>query len=159
MATDRKHTTCWAFSHLACVTSSPHIDGLVQERRNSIANTLELCLSCNNPSTCHYILRRLFSLFGQTVRLSLTFIASLKASPLVPHICVSELGQHFDSDNGLSPIRHHAIIWTSAGNLLIETLGTIFSEIVIEINTFSFKKMHLKMSFVKWRPYCPGEMN
>ena len=29
---------------------SPHIDGLVQKRHNSIANTLELCLSCTNPS-------------------------------------------------------------------------------------------------------------
>ena len=28
-----------------------HIDGLVQERCNSIANTLELCLSCTNTST------------------------------------------------------------------------------------------------------------
>ena len=27
-----------------------HIDGLVQERHNSIANALELCLSCTNPS-------------------------------------------------------------------------------------------------------------
>ena len=27
-----------------------HIDGLVQERRNSIANTLELRLSCTNAS-------------------------------------------------------------------------------------------------------------
>ena len=30
----------------------PHIDGLVQERRNSIANALELRLSCNKPSVC-----------------------------------------------------------------------------------------------------------
>ena len=29
---------------------SLYIDGLVQERRNSIANALELCLSCTNPS-------------------------------------------------------------------------------------------------------------
>ena len=29
-----------------------NIDGLVQERRNSIANALELCLSCTNPSRC-----------------------------------------------------------------------------------------------------------
>ena len=28
-----------------------HIDGLVQERRNSIAKALELHLSCTNPST------------------------------------------------------------------------------------------------------------
>ena len=27
-----------------------HFDGLVQERHNSIANTLELRLSCTNPS-------------------------------------------------------------------------------------------------------------
>ena len=31
--------------HMVC-----HIDGLVQERRNSIANALELRLSCTNPS-------------------------------------------------------------------------------------------------------------
>ena len=27
-----------------------YIDGLVQEKRNSIANALEICLSCTNPS-------------------------------------------------------------------------------------------------------------
>ena len=27
-----------------------NIDGLVQERRNSVANALELLLSCTNPS-------------------------------------------------------------------------------------------------------------
>ena len=31
---------------------SVHIDGSVQERRNSIAKALELRLSCTNPSTC-----------------------------------------------------------------------------------------------------------
>ena len=32
------------------------IDGLVQEKRNSIANALELCLSCTNPSKyCAYL--------------------------------------------------------------------------------------------------------
>ena len=30
-----------------------HIDGLVQERRNSIANALELRLSYTNPSICY----------------------------------------------------------------------------------------------------------
>ena len=29
-----------------------YTDGLVQERRNSIANALELCLSSTKPSTC-----------------------------------------------------------------------------------------------------------
>ena len=49
------------------------------------------------------------------------------------------------SDNGLSPARRQAIIWTNAGILLIGSLGTNFSEISIGIQTFSFKKMHLKM--------------
>ena len=53
-------------------------------------------------------------------------------------------------DNGLSPIQHQAIIWTYAGMLLIAPLGTNFSEILIEIQTFSRKKMHLKMSSGKY---------
>ena len=70
----------------------------------------------------------------------------------VTHICVDNL-TIIGSDNGLSPGRRQAIIWTSAGILLIETLGTIFSENLIEIHTFSFKKMYLKMSG-KWQPFC-----
>ena len=42
------------------------------------------------------------------------------------------------ADNGLSPGRRIAIIWTDAGILIIETLGTNFSEILIEILSFSF---------------------
>ena len=49
-----------------------------------------------------------------------------------------------------------AIIWTNAGILLIGPLETNFSEILIEIHTFSFKKMHLKMSSGKSRPFCLG---
>ena len=59
------------------------------------------------------------------------------------------------SDNGLSPDRRQAIIWTNAGLLLIGTLGTNLSEILIEILTFSFKKMRLKVS-AKRRPFCLG---
>ena len=60
------------------------------------------------------------------------------------------------SDNGLSPSRHQAIIWTNDGILLIGPLGTNFSEILIEIPTFSFKEMRLKVSSAKWRPCCLG---
>ena len=38
------------------------------------------------------------------------------------------------------------------GILLIGPLGTNFSEILLEIDPFSFKKIHLKMSPGKWRP-------
>ena len=73
----------------------------------------------------------------------------------VTHICVSKFSI-FGSDNGLSPGRRQAIIQTNAGILLIWPLGTNFSEILIEINTFSFKKMHLKMPSGKWSPFCLG---
>ena len=73
----------------------------------------------------------------------------------VTHICVSKLSI-IGSDNGLSPDRRQAIIWTNDGILLIGTLGTNFSEISIRIQTFLFKKMHLKMSSGKWRPFCLG---
>ena len=58
------------------------------------------------------------------------------------------------SDNGLSPVRRQAITWTNAGILLIGPLGTNFSDILIEIQTFSFKKLHLKTSSAKWRLFC-----
>ena len=73
----------------------------------------------------------------------------------VIHICVSELTT-ISPDDGLSPGHRQAIIWTNAGILLIGPLGTNFNEILIEIHTFSFKKMHLKMSSAKWRPFCLG---
>ena len=69
------------------------------------------------------------------------------------HICVGKL-TIIGSDNGLSPGWRQAIIWTNAGILLIEPLGTYSSEILIGIQIFSFKKMRLKMSSAQWRPFC-----
>ena len=48
----------------------------------------------------------------------------------VTHICISNL-TIIGSDNGLSPGRCQAIIWTNAGILLIGPLGTHLSEILI----------------------------
>ena len=70
----------------------------------------------------------------------------------VTHICVIKL-TIIVSDNGLSPCRRQAIIWTNAGILLI---GTNFGEISIKILTFSYTKMRLKVSSAKWRPFCLG---
>ena len=71
----------------------------------------------------------------------------------VTHICVGKL-IIIGSDHGLSPGRRHAMIST---NVVIWSMGlliTNFSEIFIEIHTFSFKKMHLKMSSAKWCLFC-----
>ena len=70
----------------------------------------------------------------------------------VTHICVSQPTMT-GSDNGLSPGRRQAIIWTSTRILLIGTSGTKFSEILSETDTFSFTEMHLKTSG-KWRKFC-----
>ena len=45
---------------------------------------------------------------------------------------------------------------TNAGRLLIGPLGLNLNEILAEIHTFSFKKMHLKMSPGKLRTFCLG---
>ena len=71
------------------------------------------------------------------------------------HICVSKL-TIIGSDNGLSPGRRQAIIWTNAGILSIGPYGTNFGEILIDILTSSFTKMSLKVSSAKWRPFCLG---
>ena len=68
----------------------------------------------------------------------------------VTHIFVSNL-TIIASDNGWSPGRRQAIFWTNAGILLIGPLDT--NKILIEIHTFSFRKMPLKMSSGKWRSF------
>ena len=71
----------------------------------------------------------------------------------VTQICVSNLTT-IGSDNGLLPGRRQAVIWTNVGILLIGPLGTNFNEILIVIQTFSFKTIRLNVSSGKWRPFC-----
>ena len=73
-------------------------------------------------------------------------------------ICVGKLTK-IGSDNGLSPGWPQAINWTSAGILSIERLGTNFSEILIEMKTFSFKENEFEngvceMASILSRPQC-----
>ena len=73
----------------------------------------------------------------------------------VMHICGSKL-TITGSNNGLSPGRRQAIVWTNDGKLLIWPFRIRFSEISIEINIFSFKKMRLNKSLARCRPFCLG---
>ena len=73
----------------------------------------------------------------------------------VTHICVNKL-TIIGSDDGLLPSRRQAIIQTNGRILLIRNLGTNFSEILSKIYAFSFKKIPLKTSSGKWRPFCLG---
>ena len=85
-----------------------------------------------------------------------SFLNSLRPSDA--YICVSKLNS-IGSDNGLSPGRRQAIIWTNPAILLIWPLGTKFREMLIAIHTFSSKKIYLKMLSGKMaailsRPQC-----
>ena len=71
------------------------------------------------------------------------------------HIRVSKL-TGIGSDNGLSPGRRQAILWTNAGILLIGLIGTnYFSEILIANQIFIqgnvFENVVWKLS-----PFCLG---
>ena len=57
-------------------------------------------------------------------------------------------------DNDLAPVRRQAITWTNADLLSIGPLETYFSEMSIKIGIFWLEKMHLKISSVKWQPFC-----
>ena len=79
----------------------------------------------------------------------------LNVTVRVTHICVSDV-TIIGLDNGLSPGRRPAIIWTNAGILLIGPLGINLGEILIEIHNFSFTEIHLKMSSAKCRLFRLG---
>ena len=46
-----QYHSCWCPGFLCVLPAinSHYVDGLMQERRKSIANALEICLSCTNP--------------------------------------------------------------------------------------------------------------
>ena len=57
------------------------------------------------------------------------------------------------SDNGLSTLRCHAIIWVN-GNLLPNgPFGANLSEMCIKIQQHSYRKMNYKISSAKWRSF------
>ena len=71
----------------------------------------------------------------------------------VIHICIHNL-TIIVSNNGLSPYRRQAIIWTNAWVLSIGPLETNLRELSIEIWTFSFTGMHFKMSSAMSQTIC-----
>ena len=78
------------------------------------------------------------------------------------HIIVNHT--NIGSDNGLSPNKQQAIIWKNAVSLLIGPLGTNVNEILIEIQTFSWKKMNVKISSAQMvailsKPQCVNQIH
>ena len=52
---------------------------------------------------------------------------------------------------GAKPISEPMLVILSTG-----PPRTLFSKILIKIQTYSFQKFHLKISSAKWRPFCLG---
>ena len=102
-----------------------------------------------------YTYMYIYIYISKIVYIQCRFTQTLTHWGRVTHICVGNL-TIIDSDNGLSPGRRQAIVWTNVGILLIEPLRTNFSQILTEIQAFSFKKMHVKMSPARRRPFCLG---
>ena len=65
----------------------------------------------------------------------------------VMHICVGNVSI-IGSDNGLSPARRQATIWTNVGILL----GTNFSDIFFQVH--AFENVVSKMAAILSRPQC-----
>ena len=77
--------------------------------------------------------------------------------PLVPHICVSESGQHWFRQwlvTYSAPSHYLNQCWVVVNWTLRKNLQWFF---FIKIRNFSFTKMHLKVSSAKWWPFCLGE--
>ena len=64
----------------------------------------------------------------------------------VTHICASKLSHLW--------FRQWLVAWTAASHYPNQCRNIVNWTISIEIDTFSCKKMHLKMSSGKWRPFC-----
>ena len=78
------------------------------------------------------------------------------------HICVSKL-TIIDSDDGLSPGRRQAIIWTSAGILFIwirnKLQWTITRNSYIFMQENAFENVLCQMSAILSRPQCATALN
>ena len=74
----------------------------------------------------------------------------IRPKPMSTHwgrvICVSKPSHYWTLDNGLAPIQFQAMIWSDIHWLINCTLGNKRCAISIKIQTFLFRKMHLKMS-------------
>ena len=121
------------FSHW-CVTTGGYM----------ITHVFCLGIAIYHPITTIFYCFKLLMNETCTVRKNLLQLLCLTHRGRVTHIYVNKQ-TIIGSNNGLSPGRHQAIIWTYAWILLIAPLGTNFTERSSKIHIFSFKKMHFKI--------------
>ena len=146
--------TCWPFCHKANECGADHTTTTNKVQQNMCelyrwVNARKTHWSCNTLTLTHRY-GIYYEILGYTMKYC--DISYLPSTNLiywgwVTHICLGKI-IIIGSDNGLSPGRRQAIIWTNAAIFLIGLLGTNFSEIL--------KKIRLKMSSAKCQPFCFG---
>ena len=117
-----------------------HIDGLMQERHNTIADALELHLSCTKPS--------IWGLFCSG-------LSELTHCGLVTPYGDRDLGQHW-LRLWLVAWRHQAITWTNVDLPSVRSIGIHLSAILQEILQQSITKISWKITFLKFLWNLPG---
>ena len=129
-----RHLTRWTWD-ICCYELCHHI---FLNRMLRTCNMIHIRLACGHSLPARYIfLNRLLTHWDR-----------------VTHTCVNKL-TIIGSDNGLSPGRRQAIIWTNDGLLFICPRVTNFNEILIEIHIFSLKTP-FEIRYGKWWPFCLG---
>ena len=141
---------CWSFASGLIVITIAWVSKTIP-RSTLIIISLNLLRQTNLPSSNDLCLNPCPS--------------SLSFSQLIPHN-LGNLDQHLvwwypvaDIEWSLTywgRVMHVCIIGSYNGILWIGPLGTNLSEILIKIDTFSFKKVCLKVSSGKWQLFCLG---
>ena len=105
------------------------------------------------PAQCQAIIQSKKFIYGITSPHLDAFYNPFNTSPHWNFTCPQWLLPAFGRWAGVI-----VVDWLSEPMLEYCWLGTNFSIILIEIHTFSFKKMHLKQSSVKWRPFVSASV-
>ena len=151
-----EHSGVWNHQQLNCLFSILFRWKMKKRQRSFVRGILQSLMDSPHKGPVTQNIFPLHHILGCCIKPMISqYNVFLSTWGRVTHICVSKQTV-IGPDNGLSPGRRQAIIGTNVGVLLNQNLGANFSEILSQIQTFSFKKMQLKMSSAKWRPYCLG---
>ena len=143
----------WIYIYMDLSLYKFHIDIYIYFAINTyIQKTSILCLK-TTLSWLSMLCTRVYA-FWQHDKWKKKFLLSSNHLDQATHICVSK-PYNFGSDNGLSPVRYHTIIWTNANLLSVGPLATNVSRISMKANICTLK-MYFKMPCAKWWPYYRG---
>ena len=154
MYLNNQYCDSWWPGTVGCHTICSHTGDLVPKNWHLKRFMTKTPVSCHHVDCNPYFLHNMSTCGSLCTPHARLIRGSLTHWGRVTHICVGNL-TIIGADNGLSPGRRQTIIWTNAGILLIGPLGTNFNEILNGIQTFSYTKMHLKVSAKRW-PSCLG---